>query len=237
MDLISEHFYCGNDPGNLFSHVRLLARKSRDITDMHREYRKQIETLKGKDIRIAMDEWNYWYAREIYGQLGTPYHLKDALGVAACLHEFFKQSDLIFMANYAQTVNVIGAIKTSKTDASMDTTGLVLQLYRQHFGVTPVAVEASEPLDVSAAWTADHKGLTIGIMNPTGQTMDISLKASGAKIKGSGRRWEIVGTDLMAHNAPGNEPAVKITETTVEGADQRLSAEPFSVTLYELDAE
>ena len=32
-----------------------------------------------------------------------------ALGVAAGLHEFYRQSDLIQMAHYAQTVNVIGA--------------------------------------------------------------------------------------------------------------------------------
>ena len=46
------------------------------------------------------------------------------------------------MANYAQTVNVLGCIKTSKTAAALDTTGLVLMLYRKHFGTLPVAAEA-----------------------------------------------------------------------------------------------
>ena len=46
----------------------------------------------------------------------------------------FRNSDLFVMANYAQTVNVIGAIKTTKTAAEMEPTGLVLQLYRQRFG-------------------------------------------------------------------------------------------------------
>ena len=45
------------------------------------------------------------------------------------------------MANYAQTVNVIGAIKTTATAAEMEATGLALALYRRHFGTLPVKVE------------------------------------------------------------------------------------------------
>ena len=53
----------------------------------------------------------------MYGELGTRYFLKDALGIAAGMHEYTRQSDIMFMANYAQTVNVIGCIKTDETDA------------------------------------------------------------------------------------------------------------------------
>ena len=126
----------------LVAHVRQIPDNIRRIAAAHRDYRKQLDSLRGKDIRIAMDEWNYWYGEEPYGQIGCPFHLKDALGIAAGLHEYARQSDMVFMANYAQTVNVIGCIKTSKTAACFDTTGLVLKLYRKHFGVTPVAVEA-----------------------------------------------------------------------------------------------
>ena len=142
MDLMSEHFYCGENPKDLVAHVREIPDEIRRIADAHRDYRKRLDSLQGKDIRIAMDEWNYWYGAEPYGQIGCPFHLKDALGIAAGLHEYARQSDIVFMANYAQTVNVIGCIKTSKTAACFDTTGLVLKLYRQHFGVTPVAVES-----------------------------------------------------------------------------------------------
>ena len=64
------------------------------------------------------------------------------------------------MANYAQTVNVIGAIKTTATEAELEPTGLVLALYRRHFGTLPVVVrEQPKPLDVAAAWTADRSAL------------------------------------------------------------------------------
>ena len=131
-------FLLRREAKDLVAHVREIPDEIRRIANAHRDYRKRLDSLRGKDIRIAMDEWNYWYGAEPYGQIGCPFHLKDALGIAAGLHEYARQSDIVFMANYAQTVNVIGCIKTSKTAACFDTTGLVLKLYRQHFGVIPV---------------------------------------------------------------------------------------------------
>ena len=84
-DLMSEHFYCGENPKDLVAHVRVIPDTIRRIAAAHRDYRKRLDSLKGKDIRIAMDEWNYWYGPDLYGEIGTAYHLKDALGVAAGL--------------------------------------------------------------------------------------------------------------------------------------------------------
>ena len=55
--------------------------------EAHRRYRQEIDSLQGKDIRIALDEWNYWYGPHVFGELGTRYFLKDGLGIAAGLHE------------------------------------------------------------------------------------------------------------------------------------------------------
>jgi len=45
-----------------------------------------------------MDEWNYWYGPHIYGELGTRYFMRDAMGIAAGFNEFSKHTDVIFMA-------------------------------------------------------------------------------------------------------------------------------------------
>ena len=114
MDLISEHFYCQERPG-LLGHVR--ADPAADPADRRGPSQvppRRSPALEGKDIRIALDEWNYWYGPHVFGELGTRYFLKDALGIAAGLHEYVRQSDIVFMANYAQTVNVIGCIKTTQ---------------------------------------------------------------------------------------------------------------------------
>jgi alpha-N-arabinofuranosidase len=246
MDLMSEHFYCGENPKDLIAHVRQISDEIRRIASAHRDYRKRLDSLRGKDVRIAMDEWNYWYGAEPYGQIGCPYHLKDALGIAAGLHEYARQSDIVFMANYAQTVNVIGCIKTSKTAACFDTTGLALKLYRAHFGVIPVEVECKPfvPLDVAAAWTADRKAFTIGIVNPTMKPVALSLHIAGATLKGEGAGWQIAGNDPMAHNAPGKEQPVKIEklppprlERLAGGTSGFVTVSPCSVTLLRFDAE
>jgi len=141
------------------------------------------------------------------------------------------------MANYAQTVNVIGAIKTSKTAAAFETTGLVLMLYRKHFGTVPVATESSRALDALAAWSADRKTLTLGLVNATLQPLQIPLEVRGVKLAGTGKRFQITGTDPMAHNDPSDPHRVKIEEATLTSVGDSISVGPCSVTLFLFDVK
>jgi len=233
-DLISEHFYKGAKK-SVMEHVRQAPDAVRHIVTAHRDYRKKFESLKGKDIRIAIDEWNYWYGKHIFGELGTRYFLRDALGIAAGLHEMIRNSDIVFMANYAQTVNVIGAIKTTKTAAAFETTGLALKLYRQHFGTIPVEITGDAyPLDVTAAWTSNRKALTVAIVNPTEDELELPMVLKGAKLTGKARLWQIAHSDPMAYNEPGKPPEVTIKEKKVSKSGKKLSVPPLSISLYEL---
>lgn len=234
MDFISEHFYRQEAPG-LMSHVFQIPQSVRHIAEAHREYRKTIPALEGRDIRIALDEWNYWYGPHIYGELGVRYFLKDALGIAAGLHEYFRQSDIIYMANYAQTVNVIGAIKTSKTEAAFATTGLALKLYRNHFGTIPLRLEGTAaPLDAAAAWKEDGVSLTLAVVNPTNTRQTLRLTFKDMPLPGLDRLWRISGSDPMAYNEPGTPPAVFIEEMKGENFSEKLTVPPLSISLYEL---
>jgi alpha-N-arabinofuranosidase len=236
MDLISEHFYCREQP-DLQRHVAQIPNAIRRKADAHRKYRREMESLKGKDIRIAMDEWNYWYGPHPFGELGTRYFLKDALGIAAGIHEYARQSDIVFMANYAQTVNVIGCIKTSKTAAAFETTGLALKMYRDRFGMIPVATEATPLINAQAAWSADKKTLTIGVVNPSLRALEIPLDLKGAKLTGNGTRYQIAGPDPMAFNDPAAPTKVAIEEAPVKGASDKLSVAPCSATIFVLSVE
>jgi alpha-N-arabinofuranosidase len=236
MDSLAEHFYCQERPG-LLAHVRQIPDNIRRKADFHRQARRDLPELKGKDIRIAMTEWNYWYGPHQFGELGTRYFLKDALGIAAGLHEYARQSDIIGSAFYAQTVNVIGAIKTSRRNAAFETTGLVLKLYRQHFGQVPAATTTEGAIDAQAAWRDNPKQLTIGVVNPTLESLEVPLALEGARLKGSGTRWQIAGGDPMACNDPDQAPAVRIEEQAVNGLRDKLPLAPCSVTLFCLDVE
>jgi len=234
IDLIAEHFYVQEKP-DLVEHTSQIADNIKRKVKFHKDLREKLDELDGKDIKIAMTEWNHWYGRHEFGELGTRYFHKDGLGIAKGLHEYFRHSDIIFLANYAQTVNVIGCIKTSKTTAAFETTGLVLKLYRNNFGTIPVSVTGDvDPLDISAAWTEDRKVLTIGVVNPTDKEQQITLNLKGAQLAGTGKLGLIAHSDPMAFNEPGKEPNVVIENKEISNISNSLTVPPISAGVYTL---
>ncbi len=236
MDYISEHFYVQDwHGGGLMTHIRQVPDRIRERAEIHRKYRREIPALEGKDIRICMDEWNYWYGPHIYGELGTRYFMRDALGIAAGINEFSKHSDIIFMANYAQTVNVIGAIKATTTDAVFDATGQALKMYRQYFGYIPVEITGeTRPLDVAATLTHDRKTLTLSVVNMTWEKRDFSLEILNGK---AGSEIEIItltAPDDMSFNEPGQPEKVKIVGPEKQGYNGTLSVGAFEARIFRI---
>ena len=239
MSILSEHFYRGRLPWtkdgrtDLLTHVGMLKESIRFKAEGHRKLQASLPNLHGKLMPITMDEWNYWHRESTYGELGCSYELQDGLGVAEGLHEYYRQSDLIKMAHYAQTVNVIGAMKTSRTTAEMETTGLVLQLYRAKFGSIPlVASWDAGPLDVAAALTTDHKKLTLSVVNPTTEEIEVKLDATGLTPAGPVTRWFITGPNAEAHNTPGQPRVIDIQHSEATAGSLKVPA--LSATLFEL---
>lgn len=232
MDLISEHFYVGRTPWaegpgpkTVAEHIEPMRAAIRKKAEGHRKVQDHLGLVGDKRVPIAMDEWNYWHREYKYGELGCPYDLADALGVAAGLHEYFRHTDIIHMAHYAQTVNVIGCIKTTKTEAFMDTTGLPLMLYRAHFGVTPVEVKIDgqgRDLDVVAALSADGDLLTLAVINPRPKPATLRIEVAGQPLQGAGEQWLVAGADPRATNGVG-ETKVAVQHGTVDGLESWTS--------------
>jgi len=234
MDYIAEHFYTRHQ-GDLTAHVRQVPNEIRRKAQAHRDFRRNLRELDGKDIRIAMTEWNYWYGPHVFGELGTRYFMRDALGIAAGLHEYFRQTDIIHSAYYAQTVNVIGCIKTTKTEAGFDATALPLLLYRREFGTRPLAVTGgSDRLDVSAALTEDGEHLTIGLVNATLDTYRVTLDLGGLVPQADAAGWVIAHDDPDAHNHPGEDPVIDIIDLEPADLAQPLTLPPASITVYKV---
>jgi len=235
MNLLSEHIYC-QEEDSVPGHVSQLADNIKRVADAHREYLDSIPGLPEKNIRVAMDEWNYWYGDYIYGELGVRYHHKDALGVAKGLHEYFRNSDIYFMANYAQTVNVIGCIKTTPTTSGFATTGLPLKLYRQHFGSIPVNIENALPnLDISVALTSDKKQLTIAVVNSSAESEKLLFDIENLETSKTGLQWIIQNDDPEAYNVPGQTPGVAITESKINFRKNSLTVPGYSIVLLQVD--
>jgi len=142
---------------------------------------------------------------------------------------------MIFLANYAQTVNVIGCIKASKTAAAFETTGLALKLDRNHSRSISLAVGGSTtPLDVAAALTEAGEALTVAIVNPTEQQRELTVDLQGARVRRNGTVWRIANADPKTYNEPGAEPNVVIEETQITDISSDVSLPPLSISLYKL---
>jgi alpha-L-arabinofuranosidase len=242
MDFISEHFYKGKTPWGaqppeeMPPYVALLKDEIRSKAKLHRELQAKLGRTPDRFTPIAMDEWNYWHNEYVYGELGCQYSLADALGIAAGLHEYFRNSDIIHMANYAQTVNVIGCIKTTKTAAFFDTTALPLLLYRREFGTVPLEVagnQADRALDVVAARTKDGSAVTVGVVNPQAKSQSIDVQFDGVKLGASADVWRISGSDPAAHNTAEKKGVVIAEEKNIAFGEQ-LTVPAYSTSLYRI---
>ena len=237
-DLLSLHTYVHEVAGDPYAHAVQLRDSIHDILSTFRSYKSKFPVIGRKDIRVAFDEWNFWYGDYVYGELGTQYRLKDALGVAMGLHEFYRNSDIVGLACFAQTVNVLGAVKTSRTAASLEGSGVVLALYRHQFGTVPIELkQPASDLDVSAAWTEDRKAITISVVNATGKPRTVAVDLGTTKVKEAATRWEVTGSSPQLHNEPGLTPdLIQAVEQKVTFAN-KLEAPPYSVELYRLQID
>ena len=105
------------------------------------------------------------------------------------LHEFYGNSDIVGLACFAQTVNVLGAIKTSRTAATLEGSGDVLALYRHQFGTVPIKIKQPvADLDVAAAWTEDRKAITVSLVNATDKPRMINVDLGKSAVKDTATR-------------------------------------------------
>ena len=236
MDMISEHFYRQDwHGGGLMTHVNQIPEAIRSKADAHRKYRAEIPGLASKDIRICLDEYNYWYGPHIYGELGTRYFMRDALGIAAGMNEFSRQSDIIYMANYAQTVNVIGCIKTNNTHSVMAATGKVLKLYRALFGTIPVKVNGeSRPLDIAATLNNSGDTLVVSVINPTWEEVKLDVSIENNEPGFMAEHWLITAPHDMAYNEPGRPEQVVIKGPVSLQNIKTLNINPVSINIFRI---
>lgn len=192
-------------------------------------------------LRLCIDEWGLvrdWDPRPDGPGVGSFEHyytIGDAVTVGRALHELLRAADLVGMANWPQTVNVLGAIKTSRTSAAMDPVGHLLALYRTRVNgrVIPVSVPKTSTVDAVAAVDSTSGILSIALINFSPRdTTTVRLKLLGATDLAPQGAWRIGGKTLDAINVPGQPEAV--TTTKLSGpiaADTPLELPPHSITV------
>lgn len=166
----------------------------------------------------------------------------------------FRHTDLIRMAGHTMGTS---SIEYNATEAALNNTGLLFQLYRNHFGTVPVEVGGNSPppvpkypiggdqprvnagsptypLDVSAALTADGKFLTIAVVNPTESAQELDLSLAGVELRGKGRQWRMTGPTIDAMIGLSRHD-VQVVENLVDAISKTLQVVPISIEVDEFE--
>jgi alpha-N-arabinofuranosidase len=137
------------------------------------------------------------------------------------------------MANWAQAVNVIGTIKTSRTKAALDPAGHVLALYRAQVGgrLVPVALSGGATVDAVAGLDPANGALAIGLVNASpDRDAAVTVKAGGGA-PAAAMGWRINGPELGSINVPGQPEAVTTAELGEVPLDKPVVLPPHSITV------
>ena len=99
-------------------------------------------------------------------------------------------------------------------------------------GEQPVVNAGSDtfPLDVAAAWTTDHRALTVAVVNPTDVEQSLKLNITGANLAGKGTLWRLASTE-----ANGQNPST--SDSPVDAIPDTLTLPRFSINVYELQVK
>jgi alpha-L-arabinofuranosidase len=178
-----------------------------------------------KRVGIIMDEWGTWYDPEP----GTNPHflyqqnsLRDALVAGLTLNIFNSHCERVYMANLAQTVNVLQALVLTQEDKIVLTpTYHVFDMYRVHQGATLVhtdvtsaagyAVREDKLPQITVSASRDAAGRTnLTLCNLDSRSAgDVAVTLQGvedtSKVLGS----ILTAADMRAHNTLNEPDAVK----------------------------
>ena len=258
IDVMSEHWYSyANERFDLAQNKRVPvemplveasywpANRVRGKVEAYEEYARRYPALRTKHLEIALDEW---------ALTRLPANLRQTLANALVLHEMFRHTDLIRMAGHTMGTS---SIEFSATEAAFNTTGLLFQLYRDHFGTVPAKVDGNSPpplpkypaggdqprvnagsptypLDVSAALTSNGKALTIAVVNPTESARELDLSIIGIELQGKGRHWRLTGPTIDSITGLSRHE-VRVTEMPVAQTPKTLQVAPISIDVYEFE--
>lgn len=207
-----------------------------------------------KRVGLIVDEWGTWYNVEP----GTNPHflfqqnsLRDALVAGVTLNIFNKYSDRVYMANLAQTVNVLQALVLTEGDKFILTpTYHVFDLYKAHQGATLLETiieqgatyaNGSERLpQVSVSASEDPQGrVNITLCNLDSKAaavvaLSVKGRQEGGKVSGA----SLTAPDMHAYNSFDNPDTLRPVEVTglqMAGGELQVELAPMSVTLLTIE--
>ena len=212
----------------------------------------------GRDIRLALDEWNLWLPPppEAETMHRVVYTLRDALHIAGMFHVFHRQCNALAIANLAQLVNVLPLVVTDEHRAVATAIYYPFLMY-QHLDRLALQVEVDAPtfdsppygtigshlavpyLDVTATRDPDRRRLGLGLVNRhPSRKLGLRIGLQGFDPLREAHAWLLTGADPLAANTldqPDRVWAQEGTLSTIRGDQVRVALPASSVAVLVLE--
>jgi alpha-L-arabinofuranosidase len=237
-DYISLHCYVGTDkdkPGSLFAHVEKLEKNilgikqniekltPAKVTNFKKWYRFP---PRPNPVKIAIDELGIWEIGTGVYNLEDQYNWNHALGTATFFNIMQRQASVVGMATWAQTVNVLAPIMTSKTGSVCQTIYYPMQFYRKHAGNISLRADVktsdiqthgsagAQVLDVSATLNDTDRTFTLFVVNRHPElAIKTSLSNIDSKKYNTVKAYELNAATIGAENTLQQPQKNVVTES------------------------
>jgi alpha-N-arabinofuranosidase len=203
-----------------------------------------------KKVGLVVDEWGTWFDVEPGTNPGFLYQqntLRDALVAGLHFNIFNNHADRVYMANLAQTVNVLqSVILTEGAKMILTPTYHVFDLYKVHHNAVrlPVYVESDAveglPAVSASASQDDTNRIHISLVNiDTKKTQAVTVDLRGATVSPTitARGNIVTAGNMAAHNRFDNPDAVVAKDfsgATISGGSLHVELPPMSVVTVAL---
>lgn len=204
------------------------------------------------ECKLIVGEWGNWHRPQpdAPGALFQQCTMRDAITTALTLDIFHANSDKVYMACVAQSVNVLNSLILTFDDKTVLTPNYhVFEMYQPHRNADALLCETDAPVlktkatgNVNAVHAfASQKGkeIYVNLINPSIDaecTANIQLDAQAAFSKGV----LLGGLDGKAHNTPENPDAVHPVQAPPlihSGGGWQVTLPKASVSVYHLHME
>ena len=232
VDYIAIHTYINNSPNDVERFLGGWQQTIERYIDTTRGLIREVRTGQNpRPIYIAYDEFNVWYRAFNKEKLEEVYNFEDALAMGMFYNTFFRNADIVKMANLAQMVNVIAPIMTNEKGLFLQPIYFPIAEYGRQRGNMSLDVWISSPtykipqrpqeqtyLDVSATWDPRAREVVVNVLNRSkDRDITASIENQSGTWTGPASIWQM------------NHPDLKATHTF--GDDQKVRPKTFSAPL------
>ena len=251
-DYILVHWYVGTLEGQPWSIYDRVADFDSTLTELSSYLEQYPDTVadfsrwyrfpsRQDEIKISIDEWGIW---ESTGggtyNLDCRYTWRHALATASFLNVFHRQAKRVTMANWAQSVNVLGAILANDKGSIEQTVFYPLKYFRKYLGNSLMIVESTgipmleadeklPALDISSTYNDETKTTSVFIVNRSDKTVAANFDLEGEKVA-KGKFVQLTSVNEDALNVIGQNSVVDISDESVE-LSKGLKIEPLSISI------